>query len=500
MSEMHSAALVSILLWLSGAPPVAATLEFVRPASIAGIESPLCVARSAAANQTFTAIEAQFVKPDTRICHPSTASAYNGTIVATRHLEAVCGVGGRLASRRLAVYELAEAAQLACLVELLEAGNERNRVSGTNVFMYESVGIGNRVPYVQCDFALQAPSSTGEPLPAFYLNEVVFSNDELILAKVTLDHNPWIDLFESALYIAAFRTIGALYLFTGMLSAKWAKQRWAAPSTGHVPEILLTMEAVFMTVLGIHLILGGQCQSTLYPLDLHLAGFNFLTGSGCATSLLAGIYFKDIADSCSKMRTTAAGGWEFWKRNSMRVGVGIIICMCLDIFSAIGGIYFIDGIEKSIAGVNALLNLCLSIAFVRMSWTFIFGVMMKTAKDSKRRSSKVSGKAANLSRIATRMARLLFISAFAKLLLTLGLMPIMALSGTVITGFWDPKLGWPTTWIGMAVLRWVSSMCQVLMSAPKDRNKQSDQKDVSMRRLSSTSLSTSMKDSGFMDV
>ena len=85
---------------------------------------------------------------------------------------------------------------------------------------------------------------------------------------------------------------------------------------GHVPEILLTMEALFTLLLGLHLVLGGQCQSASYPLDLRMSGFNMLAGCGLATSLLAGIYFQDIMKRTQKLQDIK--GANFWARNASR--------------------------------------------------------------------------------------------------------------------------------------------------------------------------------------
>ena len=98
--------------------------------------------------------------------------------------------------------------------------------------------------------------------------------------------------------------------------------------------------------------------------------------------------------------------------------------MGLDVFSAIAGVYFIKGIEKAIAGVNAVLNLLLSVQFVRMTRSFVFKVVVKTAREwnCAMRSMKAQINSEAFYAKAKRMARLLFLSASSMALSTLVVM------------------------------------------------------------------------------
>ena len=53
-------------------------------------------------------------------------------------------------------------------------------------------------------------------------------------------------------------------------------------------------------------------------------------------------------------------GGDFWKRNVTKLSAAVAICISLDLFSSLGSVFFIAGIEKIVAGANAGIKCVLS--------------------------------------------------------------------------------------------------------------------------------------------
>ena len=162
-----------------------------------------------------------------------------------------------------------------------------------------------------------------------------------------------------------------------------------------------------------------------------------LTGCSLATSLLAGLAFKDISDICKAMRM-ASKMKPFFERKRNQIIGGVTVCVCLDVVNSCGVAFWIAGVEMIVGSLLTLFQLVIGVFFVK-STVGLIKLTSNTISGSKN-ASNIDSKQEKLR----HMAKWLGCSGIL-IVTVVCCMPLIIFSGGMIYGIYAPK-GWASIW------------------------------------------------------
>lgn len=299
-----------------------AGLVFRSPPELAGLESELCVTWVSTGNQSKGKFELKFGRVDTDFCGISCSdddrcseqglvrgsrgkffnvSRYSSITSLFPDIKRACSsyAPAATADRLQWAYDLSVANGCATMIDLYQLSNERKKIPGG--VTYVMAGISKEIPIFECSWL-------GE-LPTGYANDVILSDRMHFNATATLevDQNPWLPYFDSVFYQLYFRGWGVFYVLFATFTAKSLRERMKKPSKDYVPELLLFVETIRCSILGLHFVFGSLFADGSYPTALHLGLISQLGGMSMSSSLLSGIFFAEIAGASTSVKKA-----NFW--------------------------------------------------------------------------------------------------------------------------------------------------------------------------------------------
>lgn len=164
----------------------------------------------------------------------------------------------------------------------------------------------------------------------------------------------------------------------------------------------------------------------------------------------------------SRMKQQSTSG--FLTRNKKYLVSLALTCVGLDIFAMLALFLWIPGVEFATGLFFFVAQMAIGIFYIKFTAKFVSGsVKSLSATANVSKSNKQFLKAMH------RMARFLFYSAMATIVLCIG-MAIISFSGEFFYGIWTPT-GWTLTWIIIIISRYLISFSQIQMCKPKASKK-----------------------------
>ena len=327
---------------------------------------------------------------------------------------------------------------------------------GTNVIA-ESMGGSSPVLFLECQYIAGLD-------PGYVLNDI-FNNRSEVHLDFSLDPNSYLAVFDSPVYQAVISIFGVIYLLSGVLAGYFLYKRLTDKRfvKARIPQLLLAIELVVLSFLGVHLVGGRWASNPEYPTDLHLALFQLLYGASLGTSVLAGVFYEDVYLQSVKFKPDSMN--TFWKRHSGSLLVVAILCLGLDVGSTLASVFFVDNIGVILGTVNVLALLVLGIVFIRKTSRFVLGArsMLDVRADEAKEIESGSYTSSKSKRFDV-VSRWLFLSAVS-MLLTIVVYGVLGISGTLIAGAYEP-VAYAVTWVFYIVLRWLPSFSQIMLTNP----------------------------------
>lgn len=418
----------------------------------------------------FQGVSATWTKAESDFCGGGNRSRYEGKLVDFAHIDDACGLFGSIAHRAADASNLAEKNGCVAVIEVQQG--KKKRVPGNDYYAYEGAGFSRIVPYLRC-------SRIGEPQePGGFVRDDGLDRIKLdlydVVVNVTRDPNEFVPFFDNWFYHVWFRGWGLIYLATAFMAAKGLSDRLRDKvSVARIPEAILTVESASMTILGCMCFFGaGWADQTFgWPPALHLSWFQMLSGLIMCTSLLSGIFFADVAAGIIKVNSGQTQ--SFWRRKKHLIFCISGICVILDGVNAYAIVTWVPKVDMICAGINVLLQLVVGVTFAITSSKFIKVTSSAVRADTSRQVMKDDNMRGKYNQIV-RLSKLLALSS-AGMLAYVICVPFVAMSGSVIYGVYS-ALGWGLIWGLLTVVRWITSIAQILMSVPPPTTKKKKKK------------------------